>query len=97
MQHLSGDPKATPDAIRIANLLHAFARNADEGPVEGMGRLLTDDVEAHVDGDRASAFSYFQFVSGDQPAAILVTGSHRDELIRCEDDRWLLARREVST
>ncbi|MEU6917381.1 nuclear transport factor 2 family protein [Streptomyces olindensis] len=134
---MNGEPKDTPDAIRISNLLNAFARNADEGPVEGMGRLLAEDVEwrmtdvtwrgrtevlyglqgmrvlghagpdsgnrhivtnleVHVNGDRASAFSYFQLVSGDQPAAILVTGSYRDELMRC-DDRWLLARREVST
>ncbi|MEU6904232.1 nuclear transport factor 2 family protein [Streptomyces coeruleorubidus] len=137
MQLPQTEPKDTPDAFRIVNVLNAFARMADEGTVAQMGELLADDVEWHMTGvawrgrtevleglgemralghagpdsgkrhvvtnhevyveaERARAFSYFLLVSRTAPPWILITGSYRDELRRCDNGRWLLARRDVS-
>lgn len=65
------------------------------GPGSGNRHVVTNQ-EVHVDGDRATARSYFLLVNNNAPAAILAVGAYRDEL-RCEDGRWLIARREVAT
>jgi ketosteroid isomerase-like protein len=39
-----------PETIQIANVLHAFARLADEGALHDLGALLADDVEWTMSG-----------------------------------------------
>jgi len=65
------------------------------GPDSGNRHVVTNQ-EVYVEAERARAFSYFLLVSRAGPASILVTGSYRDELRRCEDGGWLLAKRDVS-
>lgn len=65
------------------------------GPESGNRHVLTNQ-EVHVDGERATARSYFLLVNRATPAAILAVGSYRDELVR-ERGGWLISRREVRT
>ncbi|MGC7101796.1 nuclear transport factor 2 family protein [Amycolatopsis lurida] len=122
--------------MEITNVLYAFARLVDEGTLEQVGALFTDDIEwsmtgaiwrgreevlaglgsmrelghagpesgnrhvvtnqeVHVSDDEATARSYFLLVSRDAPSIVAI-GAYRD-VLRREDDRWLLARREVTT
>ncbi|MGO4421069.1 nuclear transport factor 2 family protein, partial [Streptomyces sp. MCAF7] len=80
---------------QVLHVLQEMRVLGHAGPDSGNRHLVTNH-EVYVDGDRALALSYFQLVSGDRPASILATGSYRDELRHCEDDRWLLAKRDVS-
>lgn len=63
------------------------------GPDSGNRHVITNQ-EVYVDGDRATASSYFLLVSRDTPAAILAVGAYRD-VLRRDDERWLIVKREV--
>lgn len=60
------------------------------GPQSGNRHVLTNQ-EMYVDGDRATARSYFLLVNSER---ILAIGAYQDELVR-EPGGWVIARREV--
>jgi len=60
------------------------------GPKSGNRHVLTNQ-EVDLDGDRATARSYFLLVNREK---ILAVGAYRDELVR-DLGGWVIARREV--
>ena len=68
--------------------LAAFAARHTRAPERFHKHLVADPVIA-VDGDRATAVSYFVRLDDiDGEPAVYAFGRYRDQLVRCADGRW---------
>jgi len=71
--------------------LAAFAASHTRAPERFHKHLVVDPVIA-VDGDRATAVSYFiRLDDVDAEPVVYAFGRYRDELVRCADGRWRFA------
>ena len=71
--------------------LAAFAASHTRAPERFHKHLVVDPVIA-VDGDRATAVSYFiRLDDVDGEPVVYAFGRYRDELVRCADGRWRFA------
>jgi len=71
--------------------LAAFAARHTRAPERFHKHLVVDPVIA-VDGDRATAVSYFiRLDDVDGEPVVYAFGRYRDELVRCGDGRWRFA------
>jgi ketosteroid isomerase-like protein len=75
--------------------LAEMRRQGHAGPDAGTRHVITN-LEIGIDGDRATAHSYFQLLSSGMPAQVLAVGAYADTFRRTPDGRWLLADREVT-
>jgi 3-phenylpropionate/cinnamic acid dioxygenase small subunit len=71
--------------------LAAFAARHTRAPERFHKHLVVDPVIT-IDGDRATAVSYFVRLDDiDGEPAVYAFGRYRDELVRCGDGRWRFA------
>ena len=70
--------------------LAAFAARHTRAPERFHKHLVADPVIA-VNGDRATAVSYFVLDDVDGEPSVYAFGRYRDELVHCTDGRWRFA------
>jgi 3-phenylpropionate/cinnamic acid dioxygenase small subunit len=84
----------TTDSVRSydgRNELAAFAAGHTRAPERFHKHLVADPLIA-VDGDRATAVSYFlRFDDVGGERVVYAFGRYHDELVRCADGRWRFA------
>ncbi len=91
--NLPGNASHGIDEIR-AGLLNRRASGA-VGPGTN-GRHMVSSIDVVMDGDRATARSYFQFVTNTNTAPVLaLVGAYADEFVRTAAG-WRLQRRDIT-
>ena len=82
--------------VKGPEAIHEFMVDAIPGPNSGNTYHLLSNFVIEVDGDNASAWSRWAFVTGgtnDRPA--LAQGGQYDDILIREDGRWKFMRREA--
>jgi hypothetical protein len=78
-----------------AELAAAWDALMDRRPPGGRQQLTLDPLVA-LDGDRATALSYFVCIGNETGEAVLLySGEYRDRLVREADGGWRLAERLI--
>ena len=91
--NMPGNPSHGIDEIRAG--LIARRESGAVGPGTH-GRHMVSSIDVEMHGDRATALSYFQFVTNTNTTPVLaLVGAYADEFVRTEHG-WKLHRRDIT-